>query len=99
VIRRGRTGYCPSAAGAVVFGALVVFGGNELGRDSGTYLFQLTLGGTGDTPVPGYYDNDTTLDPAVYHKANEGHEELGINTFYRYAAPGDSPVRDPHERA
>jgi len=28
----------------LALGAMVVFGGNELGRDSGTYLFRLTLG-------------------------------------------------------
>jgi len=33
-------------------------------------LFQLNLGSTGDVPIPGYYDNNLTEDPAIYHKAN-----------------------------
>jgi hypothetical protein len=32
-------------------------------------LFQLNLGTTGDTPVPGYYDNNLSMDPAIYRKS------------------------------
>jgi hypothetical protein len=29
-------------------------------------LFQLTLGQAGDVPIPGYYDNNLSMDPAIY---------------------------------
>jgi hypothetical protein len=32
--------------------------------------FQLNLGGPGDVPIPGYDDNNLSMDPAIYHKAN-----------------------------
>jgi hypothetical protein len=33
-------------------------------------LFQLSLGGNGDVPIPGYYDNNQSMDPAIYHEDN-----------------------------
>jgi hypothetical protein len=39
-------------------------------NNGGSGVLQFILGGPGDVPIPGYYDADRRIDPAIYHKSS-----------------------------